>query len=98
MSRKKDIKDINLSFCFFVSRYKKNNFILLYLKKKKKKEMAKIKQSFRYYCVIDFEATNEEDPWRSGHGKEDYPSEIIQFPAVLIDSSTTEIVKLNTYK
>jgi len=56
--------------------------------------MARVRQSYRYFCVIDFEATNEEDPWRPGHGKKNYPSEIIQFPAVLIDGSTTDIVKI----
>jgi len=54
--------------------------------------MSRVKQSYRFYCVIDFEATNEEDPWNPGHGRMDYPSEIIQFPAVLIDGSTAEIV------
>jgi len=39
--------------------------------------MAKVKQYYKYFCVVDFEATNEENPWNPGHGKEDYPSEII---------------------
>ncbi|KAL6621776.1 ribonuclease H-like domain-containing protein [Neocallimastix sp. 'constans'] len=46
-----------------------------------------VNQPFSYYCVIDFEASNEEDPYHPGHGRKDYPSEIIQFPAVLINSS-----------
>eukprot|EP00833_Pecoramyces_ruminatium_P006945 jgi/Orpsp1_1/1180977/evm.model.c7180000075322.2 len=57
-----------------------------------------INQPFRYYCIIDFEATNEENPNEPGHGFRDYPSEIIQFPAVLVDSTTNRIVdKFNKY-
>jgi len=53
-----------------------------------------VNQPFSYYCVIDFEASNEEDPYHPGHGRKDYPSEIIQFPAVLINSSNNCIVNI----
>jgi len=47
--------------------------------------------------VVDFEATNDGRPWKPEQSNESYPSEIIQFPAVLIDGSTAEFVKLHTY-
>lgn len=42
-------------------------------------------QVFRYICVIDFEATCEET-------NKNYPHEIIEFPAILIDIETREVV------
>jgi len=57
--------------------------------------MTKAKQPYKYYCVIDFEANNDEDSWKPGQHSKDYSSEIIQFPAILIDSSSTQIVKIN---
>ncbi|ORX83156.1 hypothetical protein BCR32DRAFT_278238, partial [Anaeromyces robustus] len=58
----------------------------------------KVIQPYKYYCIIDFEATNDSDPFRPGYGRSDYPSEIIQFPAVLIDSSNNSIVaEFNRY-
>jgi len=47
--------------------------------------MVKVNRSFDFLVVIDFEATCED---KSG----DYPHEIIEFPAVLIDVSKSEII------
>eukprot|EP00833_Pecoramyces_ruminatium_P015383 jgi/Orpsp1_1/1189415/evm.model.d7180000071872.1 len=55
--------------------------------------MSKLVQPYRYYCIIDFEATCDYD--KPGLKREDYPNEIIQFPAVLIESSSACIV--NTF-
>lgn len=41
---------------------------------------------YDYLCVIDFEATCED---RDGA---DYPHEIIEFPAVLLKTTTAEVV------
>lgn len=64
-------------------RYKK------YLAKQKNKENKKIikeLQPYKYYCVVDVEATCE-------RGESfDYPNEIIEFPVVLINSRTNEII------
>jgi len=57
-----------------------------------------VRQPYKYYVVIDFEATNDENPERPGYGRTpglgygEYPSEIIQFPAILIDANTNTIV------
>ncbi|KAI9207155.1 ribonuclease H-like domain-containing protein [Polychytrium aggregatum] len=45
-----------------------------------------VRQPYRYYCVFDVEATCEKD------GGRDFPHEIIEFPVVLIDARTLEIV------
>jgi inhibitor of KinA sporulation pathway (predicted exonuclease) len=42
---------------------------------------------FKYYCVVDFEATCVEDRDPT------FVQEIIEFPAVLLDGSTFEIVR-----
>ena len=39
-----------------------------------------------YYCVLDFEGTCEED------NPKNYKHEIIEFPAVLVNVSTLEVV------
>ena len=39
-----------------------------------------------FYCVIDFEGTCEKD------NPKDYIHEIIEFPAVLVDAATLEVV------
>lgn len=39
-----------------------------------------------FYCVIDFEGTCEEE------NPKDYIHEIIEFPAVLVDATTLEVV------
>jgi len=60
-----------------------------------------VRQPYKYYCVVDYEASGEEDPYNPGHGSKDFPSEIIQFPAVLINSYTNSIVNIilhNYYK
>ena len=44
-----------------------------------------------YLCVVDFECTCEEDVY-------DYAHEIIEFPVVLIKTSTLEIVSLVTLR
>lgn len=58
--------------------------------KKQKLLKAKLEQEkkkvLQYYCVIDFEATCEED------NPEGYKHEIIEFPAVLVDATTLEVV------
>ncbi|KXJ11780.1 3'-5' exoribonuclease 1 [Exaiptasia diaphana] len=62
-----------------------------YLKKEKLRK-AKIelekKRKIHYYCVIDFEATCEKE------NPQDYKHEIIEFPAVLVDGSTLEVVDI----
>ncbi|ORY73524.1 hypothetical protein LY90DRAFT_666616, partial [Neocallimastix californiae] len=65
-------------------RYKK------YIKKQEEKEknmhkVIKKVQPFKYYCVIDYEATCEEGQAFV------YPNEIIEFPAVLLRSYTGEV-------
>jgi inhibitor of KinA sporulation pathway (predicted exonuclease) len=45
-----------------------------------------VAQPFAYYCVIDFECTCEEN------NRDNYPHEIIEWPAVLIDASTNQVV------
>lgn len=53
---------------------------------KAKLKQEKIMNKFRFYCVIDFEATCEKnDP-------KDYVHEIIEFPAVLLNAATLEKV------
>jgi len=42
-------------------------------------------QPFDYFCILDFEATCEEN-------KKIYPQEIIEFPTVLLNAKTLEIV------
>lgn len=59
--------------------------------KKEKLVQAKLAQEKRrnevhFYCVIDFEATCEKD------NPKDYIHEIIEFPAVLLDATTLEVV------
>ena len=59
--------------------------------KREKLVQAKLAQEKRrnevhFYCVIDFEATCEED------NPKDYIHEIIEFPAVLVDATTLEVV------
>lgn len=65
-----------------------------YLKKEKLRK-AKIEQEekskIHYYCVIDFEATCEKE------NPQDYKHEIIEFPAVLVDSTTLEVVDIFHY-
>lgn len=46
------------------------------------------KKVLQYYCVIDFEATCEKD------NPDGYRHEIIEFPAVLVDATTLEVVGL----
>ena len=41
-----------------------------------------------FYCVIDFEGTCEEE------NPKDYIHEIIEFPAVLVDANTLEVVSI----
>jgi len=65
-------------------RYKK------YIKKQEEKEknshrVIKKVQPFKYYCVIDYEATCEEGQAFV------YPNEIIEFPAVLLRSYSGEV-------
>lgn len=59
--------------------------------KKEKLVQAKLAQEKRmnevhFYCVIDFEGTCEEE------NPKDYIHEIIEFPAVLVDATTLEVV------
>lgn len=59
--------------------------------KKEKLVQAKLVQEKRmnevhFYCVIDFEGTCEEE------NPKDYIHEIIEFPAVLVDATTLEVV------
>ena len=59
--------------------------------KKEKLVQAKLAEEKRmnevhFYCVIDFQATCEED------NPKDYIHEIIEFPAVLVDATTLEVV------
>ena len=59
--------------------------------KKEKLVQAKLEQEKRmnevhFYCVIDFEGTCEEE------NPKDYIHEIIEFPAVLVDATTLEVV------
>lgn len=59
--------------------------------KREKLVQAKLAQEKRrnevhFYCVIDFEATCEKD------NPKDYIHEIIEFPAVLVDAATLEVV------
>ena len=59
--------------------------------KKEKLVQAKLVQEKRmnevhFYCVIDFEGTCEEE------NPKDYIHEIIEFPAVLVDATTREVV------
>lgn len=59
--------------------------------KKEKLAQAKLAQEKRmnevhFYCVIDFEGTCEED------NPKGYIHEIIEFPAVLVDATTLEVV------
>ena len=51
-----------------------------------KQEMVQGDDEVHFYCVIDFEGTCEE-----GNPK-DYVHEIIEFPAVLVDANTLEVV------
>ena len=59
--------------------------------KKEKLAQVKLAQEKRmnevhFYCVIDFEGTCEKD------NPKDYIHEIIEFPAVLVDAATLEVV------
>ena len=59
--------------------------------KKEKLVQAKLEQETRmnevhFYCVIDFEGTCEEE------NPKDYIHEIIEFPAVLVNATTLEVV------
>ena len=54
--------------------------------KKEEEEKAFPKQPFDYYLFFDVEATCEEG------GSFEYPNEIIEFPIVLVDGRTFEIV------
>jgi 3'-5' exoribonuclease 1 len=45
-------------------------------------------QPYRYYIIIDFEATCEKDM------KFEYENEIIEFPAILLDTTTNQIVSI----
>ena len=61
--------------------------------KKEKLALAKLEQEKRieqvhFYCVIDFEGTCEEE------NPKDYIHEIIEFPVVLVDSNTLEVVSV----
>ena len=53
---------------------------------KAKVEEGKKRNNLDYYCVIDFEGTCEEN------SLQDYTHEIIEFPAVLVNASTLEVV------
>lgn len=53
---------------------------------KAKLEQEKRRNEVHFYCVIDFEATCEKD------NPKDYIHEIIEFPALLVDSTTLEVV------
>ena len=59
--------------------------------KKEKLVQAKLAQEKRmtevhFYCVIDFQGTCEKE------NPKDYIHEIIEFPAVLVDATTLEVV------
>ncbi|XP_068738816.1 3'-5' exoribonuclease 1-like [Montipora capricornis] len=59
--------------------------------KKEKLALAKLEQEKRikqvhFYCVIDFQGTCEEE------NPKDYIHEIIEFPVVLVDANTLEVV------
>ena len=61
--------------------------------KKEKLAQAKLTQEKRmnevhFYCVIDFQGTCEEE------NPKDYIHEIIEFPAVLVDATTLEVVSV----
>ena len=61
--------------------------------KKEKLTQAKLEQEKRmnelhFYCVIDFEGTCEEE------NPKDYVHEIIEFPTVLVDATTLEVVSV----
>ena len=65
-----------------------------YYKKQKlaqKPESFDGKQYYPYLIVLDFEATCEKDP------PTDYLHEIIEFPAILIDTADNKIVKFNIF-
>lgn len=49
-------------------------------------EMVQNDNELHFYCVIDFEGTCEEA------NPTDYVHEIIEFPAVLVDANTMEVV------
>lgn len=53
---------------------------------KAKLEQEKRRNEVHFYCVIDFEATCEKD------NPKDYIHEIIEFPALLVDSTTLDVV------
>jgi 3'-5' exoribonuclease 1 len=55
---------------------------------KAKLEQEKNKKIIQYYCIIDFEATCEKD------NPEGYKHEIIEFPGVLVDAATLQVVSL----
>ena len=55
-------------------------------KKQEKKVPNVLKQPYRYYLVLDFEATCEKDD-------NDYPHEIIEMPVVVVDSTEMKVVK-----
>eukprot|EP01060_Flectonema_neradi_P020734 TRINITY_DN2823_c0_g1_i1.p1 TRINITY_DN2823_c0_g1~~TRINITY_DN2823_c0_g1_i1.p1 ORF type:complete len:285 (+),score=62.96 TRINITY_DN2823_c0_g1_i1:64-918(+) len=60
-------------------------------KKKKKEEQKAIRQPYRYYLVLDFEATCEKDD-------ESYRHEIIEMPVVVVDAAEMKVVqKWQTY-
>lgn len=61
-----------------------------YYKKQKLKEPSDTDTYYDYLCVIDFEATCEEA------NTPDYIHEIIEFPIVLVNTRTLEIVSLET--
>ena len=48
--------------------------------------MVQNDNELHFYCVIDFEGTCEEA------NPTDYVHEIIEFPAVLVDANTMEVV------
>lgn len=61
----------------------------------KKEKLAKAKlghekrmNEVHFYCVIDFEGTCEKE------NPKDYVHEIIEFPAVLVDATTLEVVRV----
>ena len=56
------------------------------LKSGKLRQTKKVEQGFDYYLVFDVEATCVHD--RSF----DYPNEIIEFPVVMLNAQTLEIV------
>jgi hypothetical protein len=50
-----------------------------------------LQQSYEYYICVDFEATCERD------AAFEYPNEIIEFPAILLNGKTFETVSMSLF-